>query len=256
MSRRNSHHARSPPVSGFTLVELAVTLLIVTLLVGGILVPLQAQVESRKAEETQRILDNAREALLAYAAGHGRLPCPADAASNGLEPTAGVNPANGDCPSFHGFLPAALLGFTPVDASGYAVDGWGPSATNRIRYAVSPHLTQVFTTTGGIAASGIGPVASNYDLVYICGSADGVTAGTNCGTAQRLASNVVAVIWSLGPNAVRGGVTPDEAENVNNDRVFVSRVRSTSGPAEFDDQLTWISGLLLVSRLVASGQLP
>ena len=69
--------ARGKPGRGFTLIEIAVTLFIVTLLIGSILVPLQTQVEIRKIEETQRLLEQAREALLGYAASRGYLPCPA-----------------------------------------------------------------------------------------------------------------------------------------------------------------------------------
>lgn len=250
-------------VRGFTLIELAVTLLIVTLLVGGVMMPLQAQVESRKVEETQKILADAREALLAYAASTGRFPCPADAVSNGREP-ATANPANGACPSYFGFFPAALLGFAPVDADGYAVDSWGGGATNRIRYAVSNHTSagnQIFTMTGGMGNVGIPALASNNNLLHICGGGAGVNPGVDCGTAGTLATNVVAVIWSPGPNAAGGGATVHEAENPNpnggsEDRLFVQKVRATSGAGEFDDQLTWISGFLAVSRLLASGQLP
>ena len=74
---------------GFTLVEMAVVLLIVALLVGSGLSVVSAQVEQQKYKDTQRILDDAREALLGFAAANGRLPCPATAASNGIEAPAG-----------------------------------------------------------------------------------------------------------------------------------------------------------------------
>lgn len=259
--------------AGFTLVELAVTLFIVALLLGSVLVPLQTQVESRKIEETQRILEQAREALLGYASSFGYFPCPATAASNGQEP-AGTNHATGRCSTaliptpgeYNGFLPAALLGFTPVDEQGFALDSWGGSAANRIRYAVSDvkivGVDPTFTTSGGMAAAGIPAIAANGNLLHICGSGAGVVPATNCGAAQTLASNAAAVVWSVGSNATTGGTSVHEAENQNPsivtapDRIFVSRVRVTSGANEFDDQLTWISGFAVVSRLVATGQLP
>lgn len=269
------------PRAGFTLVELAVTLFIVTLLLGSILIPLQTQVESRKIEETQEILDRAREALLGYAASFGYFPCPATDTSNGMEPpppvplppapptTPGTHHDTGACATYTGFLPAALLGFLPVDGQGYAIDAWGNTAPHRIRYAVSDHtvggIARPFTQSGGMAAAGIPSIGANSDLLYICGSGAFVNVGVNCGgagSAQTLASNVVAVLWSPGQNATSGGVSAHEAENPNPnligsaDRIFVSRVRSTSGAAEFDDQLTWISGFMVVTRLVASGQLP
>ena len=116
---------------------------IIALLLGSILVPLQTQIESRNFENTQRILEQAREALVGYAGAYGYFPCPASATSNGLE--SGPNHATGACAAvvtgtnaYIGFLPAAALGFTPTDAQGYAVDAWGQSLDrNRIRYAIS-----------------------------------------------------------------------------------------------------------------------
>ena len=101
---------KSMDMRGFTLLELAVTLFIVTLLLGGVLVPLQTQMEIRKSEETQRLLEQAREALLGYAASYGYFPCPADAASGGQEPAVGVNHGTGVCPSYYGFLACSLIG--------------------------------------------------------------------------------------------------------------------------------------------------
>ena len=70
---------------GFTLIEMAVAMFIIALLLGSILVPLQTQIESRNFESTQRMLDQAREAIIGFAAANGRLPCPASATSNGAE---------------------------------------------------------------------------------------------------------------------------------------------------------------------------
>ena len=59
---------------GFTLIEMAVALFIITLVLGSILVPLNTQVEQRKTTDTQRILAHAMEALAGFAAVNGRLP--------------------------------------------------------------------------------------------------------------------------------------------------------------------------------------
>lgn len=245
------------------------TLFIVTLLLGSVLIPLQTQVETRKIEETQRILEQAREALLGYAAAFGYFPCPATAASAGTEPSAGTDHATGACVTYNGFLPAALLGFAPIDAEGFALDAWGGTAANRIRYAVSNHPVGAaplpFTTAGGMSLAGIPALASNGNLIYVCGDGATVVADTSCGpppTERGLASNVVAIVWSSGTNAVSGGTSVHEAQNPNvnvapsQDRIFISRVRASSGPNEFDDQLIWISGFTVVSRLLASGALP
>ena len=55
---------------GFTLIELAIVLVIVTLLVGGLAMPLSAQIEARRIGETRKTMEEAREAILGYAMSH------------------------------------------------------------------------------------------------------------------------------------------------------------------------------------------
>ena len=66
------------------------------------------------------------------------------------------------------------------------------------------------------------------------------------------------MIYSLGPNWATGGVSADEAANLNNDPIFVFHVRSDAGSTagEFDDIVTWLSANVLYSRMVSAGQLP
>ena len=251
---------RARAAGGFTLIEMAIAIAIITLLLGSILVPLQTQVESRKYDETQRILDQAREALIGYAAANGRFPCPASGTSNGAESfAAGGSAANGNCSNFFdGYLPAATLGFTPADTQGYAVDGWG-TTQNRLRYAVSNAtvnaIANPFTTTSGMRSATMSLIAAATTLLYVCNSGTGVSA-SNCNTAVALALSVPVVIFSLGPNAATGGTSTDEAENLDNDRIFVSKTKSTVAGSEFDDVVTWISPGVLFSRMIAAGQLP
>ena len=63
--------------AGFTLIELAVVIVVIALLLGSILVPLTSQVEQRKVLETQKTLDEIKEALIGFAMINGRLPRPA-----------------------------------------------------------------------------------------------------------------------------------------------------------------------------------
>lgn len=249
---------------GFSLVELAIASLIMALLLGSIIVPLQSQVRTRKLDETQRILDQARDALLGYVAANGYFPCPASSTSNGQE--ASPNHANGTCnasvtfaTALSGFLPAVTLGFTPVDGSGYALDAWGLTQ-NRIRYAAANAtvnaVTNPFTKTNGMRSATMASIQSATTLLYVCRTGTGVTA-TGCAAAtDELSDNAIAVIWSLGENAPTGGAAPHEDKNLNNTRVFVLAPYSTNAGAVFDDQLTWIGPPMLFSKLIAAGQLP
>jgi prepilin-type N-terminal cleavage/methylation domain-containing protein len=52
---------------GFTLIELAIVLVIITILVGGLAVPLSAQIQARRVAETNKTLEEAKEAIIGYA---------------------------------------------------------------------------------------------------------------------------------------------------------------------------------------------
>lgn len=254
----------APRRLGFSLIEVAVALFLLALLAGTLFVPLRAQVEMRKTEDTRRLLQRAREALVGYAATRGRLPCPADAWSAGQE-AHGTDPGSGACPAYHGFLPAAALGLQPTDAQGYALDAWGPAA-NRIRYAVSDAAVggatnaHTFTRVNGMRAAGLAALSDPaLGLLLVCEAAP--AAGAACDKAQTVVSTAPAMVWSAGANAAHGGASRDEAQNPNPqggsaDRVFVARVHSSAPGSEFDDLLAWIPMPILLGRMVAAGQLP
>ncbi len=74
---------------GFTLIELAIVLFVVALLLGGMLLPLAAQQDIRNYGDTQKILVEARDALLGFAVANDRLPCPAANAATGSRKSGG-----------------------------------------------------------------------------------------------------------------------------------------------------------------------
>lgn len=245
-----SHRANQ---HGFSLIELAIVLLIVTLLLGGLLVPLTAQIDQQRSKETQKTLAELKEVLIGFAIVNGRLPCPASSTSTGLESPVG----GGTCTNFfNGFVPAATLGMSPVNAQGFLLDGWN----NPIRYAVSNATiglaTNAFTTFNGMKTATINSLVG-ANLLYICTSASVITA-TSCGTATKLADNAPALVFSLGKNGNAVGAGSDEAANANGDKVFVSHDQSPVGATngEFDDIVTWLSSGILINRMIVAGQLP
>jgi prepilin-type N-terminal cleavage/methylation domain-containing protein len=280
------NYARRPrAAAGFSLIELAVVVAIISLLLGSLLVPLQSQVESRKLTETQKILDNAREALIGYAAANGYFPCPAAyGGTTGAEATPNDHnsASSTNCPAspatanvtgggaggvYIGYLPGVTLGFTPTDTNGYALDAW----QNRVRYAVSNTTvngqTVPFTRTNGMRLATMSSIL-NLPQLSVCNATPSPYSKTACGPASTtLTSNAIVVIWSLGANAATtGGISTHEAENAEPitsadplaiaDRVFVMRDPSKVVGSEFDDIVTWISTPMLFSRLIAAGQLP
>jgi prepilin-type N-terminal cleavage/methylation domain-containing protein len=232
---------------GFTLIELAVVIAIVGLLLGSLMVPLATQVEARQIGEADRILQDAREALYGFAIANGRLPCPASSLSNGLESPVG----GGICTNAQdGFLPAATLGIMPTDPEGFAIDSWG----NRIRYAVTDANASAFTTANGVSTQHL--TAPPSPDLQVCSTGIGISGG-KCAAGKAVTAIAVAVVFSLGPNGLAGGASPDEGPNRDNDRVFVSRLAGNrSAGGEFDDIVTWLSPHVLYSHLVAAGKLP
>lgn len=248
--------------SGFTLVEMAIVMIIVTVLMGGLMASLTSQYDGRAQAQTEQTLADIREALLGYAASQQRLPCPAAPGTTGAESFAsgGGNSTNGLCSNFYdGFVPGSIVGITPTDSQGYVVDGWN----QRIHYAVSNANTNAFTAQGKMKTTGISVLNAS---LYVCASGTGATT-TTCGTAVTLTSSGVAVIYSLGKNGCTGcggGSSMDEKQNPNPsasalgpDPVFVSHAPTArvSGN-EFDDIVTWISPYTLYSRMITAGQLP
>jgi len=239
---------------GFTLIEMAVVLIILTLVAGGALIPLNAQIELRQRTDTEKTLEEINEALIGFAIANDRLPCPASATSNGVESPLG----GGTCTNaYTGFVPAVTLGLSHTDAQGYALDAW----YNRIRYAVAQSNSKAFTTTNGMKNTGMGSLSSE---LRVCASSVGNTSGA-CGTAQALTTSaqnaVPAIIFSQGKNWATGGISSDEASNLNGDAVFISHTPTPANyPAaqggEFDDMVTWLSPNILYNRMVAAGRLP
>ncbi|MEI7429175.1 MAG: type II secretion system protein [Betaproteobacteria bacterium] len=234
--------------NGFTLVELTIVLVIVSLLMGGMLVSLGTQRDVTDTSETQKRLSEMRDALIGFTVANGRLPCPATPGTTGIEnPSTGVGPCNNP---YDGFLPGITLGIGPLDGQGYAVDSWG----NRIRYAVTEANAFAFTTTNGIKTNWAGGLLPN---LIICNTSVGISA-TSCPAASQLSTNAVALILSYGKNGPSGQHGDDELANTNPDRVFVSHTQSPSGAAqgEFDDVITWISPNILFNRMISAGRLP
>lgn len=248
----------------FTLVELGAALLIVALLLAALAVPFAAQLQMRRHEDTRRLLDEAREALLGFAAANARLPCPASAASRGEESFApGGDAANGHCSNFHdGFLPAAALGLAPLDDEGYLRDAWMTRA-NRLRYAVFGAgatvngVANALTRANGLQAATLAGLGAAPHFLFICASGAGLTP-TSCGpAANQLTRRAALVVLSPGPDASAAPLPgSDAARNLDGDGVFVwHEPRDAPGNA-FDDVLTWVPVNVLAARMVAAGRLP
>ncbi len=256
-SPSHPEHPRSGSIlpRGFTLIEIAVTLFILTLVLSALLVPMATQVEERQVRETERTLNEMMEALIGYALSQTtpRLPCPDrtsggagtanDTANDGIEDYVG----GGACQVDDGNIPWVTLGVN-------ATDQWG----NRYRYLATPAFT-----TRATAFS-----LSTAGTIKVCA---GAPTSATCGGTTYAADNVPAVILSHGRNSYGAmnassntqisttGASTHEVENTPGGTYansVVSKTRSEVAAEQFDDIVVWMSPNVLFNRLVAANKLP
>lgn len=233
---------------GFTLVEIAVVLVIVGLLVGSFIGTFADRIDSTRRGNTQTELEEIKNVLIAYAYSQPLpfLPCPdTDVPPDGLE-----NRTAGICDAPGGVLPWVDLGVGNEDA-------WGI----RYSYWVS---TNYSANTGFL-------LAAPDRLPLNNGNA---TVTTKVGNAvQVVVQNGAAVVFSRGKNRLGGisvaginqSVIPalghaDENENSDLDAFFIWRAPTEEGAAAaggiFDDVVVWINSYELKAAMVQTGVLP
>jgi prepilin-type N-terminal cleavage/methylation domain-containing protein len=268
------HPRRIPPSwrqPGFTLAELAIVLVIVALLLGGLLMPLTMQTDLRRISDTKKSMDEIKEALIGFALANGRLPCPASAtAIDGVTATAGTELLTGNtCTSVTGVIPWVTLNVAETDQ-------WGRRFTYRV--------TSIFAHTIAGATFACGPpINPQYSSFALCAVGDMKVQSRNPSTKglyDMTSVSLPAVFISAGKNgygaytsqgtlyAAVPASNADETTNATAATVaFISRDKAdvsspcsdTAGATamcEFDDLIAWIPLTTLMNRMVVSGKLP
>lgn len=254
---------------GFSLIEIALVLVIVGLALGAGLAALGPQLQQRRYTETQTQLSEANNAIAAFVLVNRRLPCPATANSAGLEsfctgavgaacapfvspPTPSAGRTQGRCAAVAntGFVPAATLGLGGQRSDGLIVDAWAAP----VRYVV-PNTTNTTTNNPdtalacGAGASTCFPYTQTdgfrnaYYTSGVLGSTPPGTAPSSdifvCGTVTNIGigncnlapqrANPVLLVVSYGLNLNNPAGGSDEAANINADRVFVVHEKVETG---------------------------
>ncbi|MDZ7829064.1 MAG: prepilin-type N-terminal cleavage/methylation domain-containing protein [Halofilum sp. (in: g-proteobacteria)] len=236
--------------SGFSLIELAVVLVIVGLLVGGGIAALNSATQQTRRIEAERQLQHVRNALYGYAMSEGRLPCP-----DTTYPPDGTE----DC---GGGAEGGAVPWTELGGLGRR-DPWG----SPLRYRVdrnSPDFADPAADQNN-PAFGIGPTENGSITVR---DADN----------SNITTDSPAVVVSYGPQgsqiwtdsgftciaAGTDGFSEDENENCDDDNTFVAAEPrppdvpnpTAVGGGRFDDVIIWIPTPVLKARMVDAGLLP
>lgn len=249
---------------GFSLVELAIVILVMGLLLGGLMMPLSVQRENARIRDGMEQLQTIQDAIEGFAIVNGYLPCPATPASDGY-----ADPAGAGCSVQHGFVPATTLDLNGHrNADNLLLDPWG----SPFRYSVSASDANTdgswdFVTAGELSAV---TIALLQPELTVCSTASGSTATACASNNVTLTQQAPAIVYSLGQDwsafssadqvenvgANLGGGASGTSYRVAADEVFVVRGKSELGGSEFDDLLLWIAPNRLYGRLVEAGHLP
>ena len=262
--------------SGFTLIEIAVVLVLVGLLLGSFIGSVSQRIETSQRENTKKQLTDIKTALLGFVSARGRLPCPTTTTGNGNEVPVGGSTSAIPCALQHGFIPGKTLAINGVyNLDNLLLDVWG----NPIRYSVTDTTNNVFTSPAGSGGMSDVGMANLFPDLVICRSA---TIGPNtCGSAantiiQRTPFVVISLgkdgsdfVTNLAPNTDQGenageatvaanAAGENVAYTVGSGNAFVSKSYSSvdSAAGLFDDLIVWESPYIIYARMMEAGQLP
>jgi len=226
---------------GFTLIEIAIVLVVIGLITSGGLLAISPVIQSAKISETKQKMATVEAAILGYVIANGCLPCPAarGAAATGVtnNRTADYTVAcgsGGTCAgttSGNGLVPWVTLGLSQNDAT----DGWD----RRFTYAVNPSLTDAATDVQRTSA---GAFPTPTDVINV----QDLTAGA---PVDQGYTAIAYLLVSHGRDGAfgetqRGNTIADthaspagegQAENGDGDLTFANGLPSGTGTGYFDD---------------------
>lgn len=244
---------------GFTLIEMAIVMVIIGLLLSGGLVAVAPVLQNSKIAETNQRLDRIEQALILHVIRNGCLPCPADPTLASTNSSAGRANDNGtyyppvsgtasacaatSCQNTLGVVPWINLGLSEADVS----DGFGARIGYSVAVGVELANGMVRTPPATYPAPTTGVRIDNYSGVEQTGGTDPTRA------AYALVSYgpdrfdaylaVTGTRITTGPNS---GST-NQIENGDTDRVFVQDdFHAQTGSTYFDDIVRWRTAPMII----------
>ena len=268
-------------LAGFSLVEMAIVILIAGIMMGAGLSLFAVKQDAAKRDVTQKHQEAIKQALISYLGQYKRLPCPAIVNSTATPPYTGLEDRNSTpCTKYSGIVPYQTLG---LDRS-VALDGW----ENFIAYVVSPNpiaplptATPPYTTAWlysySVSSSSTTPNTNTntFSLAFWPSTSTGgikVTDGTNPIANPATATGAVVALISYGKNGygalnVKGtNAQPPtaatyEVQNAASSVATIGVIKhdTTDSPTAvggpFDDIVMILSANDLTGPLIANGTL-
>lgn len=237
----HSAPCRRHRTSGFTLIEIAIALLVLAVLATFLAIPTVSKIDEEKRIETQKNLEAIREALIGFAAINGRLPCP----DYRNDPTAAAYGTE-DCDTLHikpnqeGYLPWKTLGMSETDAWGRHRTSASEPRTGDWRYRVERTYADTFDLRfkANLVNTGI---AFPDDKIEVYDHQGKPLTANN--------EYAVFVVFSVGSNGQADGQNSSyESKNAN--------YEWGEPTSTYDDQLISLGRSLLAAKMYAAGKLP
>lgn len=247
--------------SAFSLIELSIVILIVSILITGVLAVSVSNMNIVKVESAQKRIDAIYKALGFYLTANGRLPCPASMLtiktnSSNYGESSGVG---GTCSSSGVYISTVntnlVYGMVPVKDLGlgtdFAEDGFG----NKLSYVVDKRFTS--SSTFGLSASNSGLIT--------------VKEITSAGSDQVNTTEAIFLIISHGvnksgafnANSGSQNTRSSDADEMSNDLDSITTpafdaifVKSTKRSDVFDDTIFYKTRNALVADFNALNLIP
>ncbi len=215
--------------AGFTLVEMAIVLVIIGLAAGMLLTAGTAMLDNQKRKAVRTQLDTLDNAMARFVAVHKRLPCPADGVSPTGSSGAGMEAVlAGACSPVtqqRGVVPWVTLGLTEADI----LDPWN----GRIMYRVDPALA---AATLALNMSNCDPAATGPATGGICIAPAAPCAGSaGCTSPANYLANKGLDVWD-GHNGAAGWAARQNNRLTGSGAAYVLISHGPNGDGAYNKQ--------------------
>jgi prepilin-type N-terminal cleavage/methylation domain-containing protein len=229
---------------GFTLIEVAIVLVVIGLVVSGGLFAVSPVLQSAKISETKQKMARVETALQAYVISNSCLPCPAvgTTASGGANAGRSQGTASGfyttgceatGCVLLGGVVPWNTLGIAEDEAS----DGWGRRFTYKLGAGITATSSMTRTTSFPTVTTSLTieePVAG-VDLITANVAYAIISHGVDGSFGYALYTGA-----TLGDRYGQGATSVGQDVNGENSRIVATGpVSASNGIGYFDDLVTF-----------------